>query len=142
MYEIYATLFDLLGRYPRIGFSLANAGLIVQFRLSDPDGIVTLNMRSKPVHNGMYVGYIPGEFTIEPDVVFEASSDLSNRFLQGRINIVRALMTAQIKTKGKTRKALKLVPSIEPAFQIYPRLLRKKGWNHPLASIILSRLEF
>lgn len=83
MYEIYATLFDLLGRDPRIGFSLANAGLIVQFRLSDPDGTVTLNIRGKPVHNGMYVGYILGECTIEPDGVFEASSDLSNRFLQG-----------------------------------------------------------
>lgn len=41
-------------------------------------------------------------------------------------------MTGQIKTKGKIRKALKPVSSIEPDFQIYPKLLREKGWNHLL----------
>jgi hypothetical protein len=132
VYEIYATLFDLLGRDPRIGFILANAGLIVQFRLSDPDGTVTLTMRDKPIRSGMYMDSIVGECTIESDIVLVTSSDLSNRFLQGKINIVRALMTGQIKTKGRTGKALKPVSSIEPVFQIYPRLLREKGWNHLL----------
>ena len=34
--------------HPQRGLKLANAGIIVQFRLSNPDGIVTLNMRDKP----------------------------------------------------------------------------------------------
>ena len=61
MYEIYATPFDLLGRDPRIDVSLANAGLMAQFGLSGPDGIVTLNMKEKTMRSGMYVDYILGE---------------------------------------------------------------------------------
>ncbi|UCD70880.1 MAG: hypothetical protein JSW70_07715 [Syntrophobacterales bacterium] len=49
MYEIYAALFDLLERDSQIGLRLANAGLVIQFRLSDPDGILTFNMRDKPM---------------------------------------------------------------------------------------------
>ena len=49
MYEFYAALFDLLGKDSQKGLRLANAGLVIQFRLSDPDGIVTLNMRNKPM---------------------------------------------------------------------------------------------
>jgi hypothetical protein len=58
MYEIYASLFDLLGRDSRIGLRLANAGLVVRFRLSDPDGMVTLNMRDKPMRNHLLKGAI------------------------------------------------------------------------------------
>jgi hypothetical protein len=49
MYEIYASLFDLLGRDSRIGLRLANAGLVVRFRLSDPDGMVNRNSRVRRI---------------------------------------------------------------------------------------------
>jgi hypothetical protein len=132
MYKTYATLFDLVGSDSQIGLVLANAGIVVQFRLSNPDGIVTLNMRDKPVRRGMYVDYVLGECDIEADVIFEVSADLSNRFLQGKVNIIRALTAGQIKAKGKTAKALKLMSFITPVFEIYPRLLKEKGWNHLL----------
>jgi hypothetical protein len=80
----------------------------------------------------MYVDSLVGEYTIESDVVPVTSSDLSNQFLQGKIDIVRPLIKGQIKTKGRTGKPLKPVSSIEPVFQIYPRLLKEKGWNHLL----------
>jgi len=132
MYEIYAALFDLLGRDSQIGLRLANAGVVIQFRLSDPDGIMTLNMRDKPMRSGMYVDYILGECDIEPDVVFETSSDLSNRFLQGKVNIIQALIKHQIRVKGRMGKVLILMQLIKPVFEIYPRLLREKGWDHLL----------
>ena len=132
MYEIYAALFDLLGRDSQIGLRLANAGVVIQFRLSDPDGIMTLNMRDKPMRSGMYVDYILGECDIEPDVVFETSSDLSNRFLQGEVNIIQALIKHQIRVKGRMGKVFKLMQLIKPVFEIYPRLLREKGWDHLL----------
>lgn len=132
MYEIYAALFDLLGRDSQVGLRLANAGLVIQFRLSDPDGIVTLNMRDKAMRGGMYVDYFLGECDIEPDVVFETSSDLSNRFLQGKVNIIQALIKHQIRVKGRMGKVLKLMQLIKLVFEIYPRLLREKGWDHLL----------
>lgn len=132
MYEIYGALFDLVGRDSQIGLRLANAGLVIQFRLSDPDGIVTLNLRDQPVRGEMYVDYILGECAVEPDVIFETSSDFSNRFLQGNVSMMRALFTGQIRAKGMVGKVLKLIPLIEPVFEIYPRLLREKGWDHLL----------
>ena len=132
MYEIYAALFDLLGKDSQIGLRLANAGLVIQFRLRDPDGIVTLNMRDKPMRRGMYLDYILGECAIETDVVFENSSDFINRFLQGKVNIMRALTKGQTKARGKVGKVLKLMPLIKPIFEIYPRLLRERGWDHLL----------
>lgn len=132
MYGVYGALFDLVGRDSGIGPRLANDGLVVQFRLSDPDGIVTLNLRDPPMRGGIYVDYILGECAIEPDVVFETSSDFSNRFLQGKVNILRALIRGQVSAKGMAGKALRFIPLIEPVFEIYPRLLRKKGWDHLL----------
>ena len=132
MDEIYATLFDLPGRDPRIGARLANAGLVVQFTLSNPNGIVTPKMRDKLMRSGMFGDYILGDSNIEPDVVFEIFSGLSNRFFRGQISIVRGLMKGQIKTKGRRGKALNAVPLIEPVLQIYPKLLRERGWNHLL----------
>lgn len=80
----------------------------------------------------MYVDYLLGECAIEPDVVFETSSDFCNRFLQGKANIIRALINGQTKAKGKVGKALKLMALIKPVFEIYPRLLREMGWDHLL----------
>lgn len=44
--------------HPQRGLKLANAGIIVQFRLSNPDDIVTLNMRDKPLRRGISVDYV------------------------------------------------------------------------------------
>jgi len=120
MYEIYGALFDLVGRDSGIGRRLANAGLVVQFRLSHPEGMVTLDLRGPPMRGGTYVDYILGECAIEPDVVFETSSDFSNRFLQGKVNILRALIKGQIRARGMVGMALRLIPLIEPVFEIYP----------------------
>ncbi len=84
------------------------------------------------MRRGMYVDYVLGECDIEANVIFEVSADRSNRFLKGKINIITALIAGQIKAKGKAKKALKLMPFIKPAFEIYPRLLKEKGWNHLL----------
>ena len=80
----------------------------------------------------MYVDYILGECAIESDVVFENSSDFINRFLKGKVNIIRALIMGQTKARGKVGNVLKLMPLIKPVFEIYPRLLRKGGWDHLL----------
>ena len=85
---------------PQRGLRLANAGIIVQFRLSNPDGIVTLNMRDEPLRRGIYVDYVLGECDNEPDIIFEVSSDLGNRSLHGKVNIIKALMQGQIKAKA------------------------------------------
>jgi hypothetical protein len=85
---------------PQRGLKLANAGIIVWFRLSNPDGIVTLNMRDEPLRRGIYVDYVLGECDNEPDIIFEVSSDLGNRSLQGKVNIIKALMEGQIKAKA------------------------------------------
>ncbi|MCK5554064.1 MAG: hypothetical protein KAJ09_13015 [Deltaproteobacteria bacterium] len=67
-----------------IGVSLANAGLLVQFRMSDPDGVVTLNMRDKPMRGGMYVDSIVGEFSIESDVVLVTLRTSAIDFSRGK----------------------------------------------------------
>jgi len=64
MYDVYATLFDLLGRESRIGFRLTNAGLVVPLRLNDPDDIVALTVRDKPMQSGTYGDYILGEVIV------------------------------------------------------------------------------
>ena len=66
----------------------------------------------------------------EPDVVFKQSAEFSNRFWQGKENVIAALAKRQVSARGSITKALALIPVIRPAFRIYPQVLAKLGKNH------------
>ena len=126
LYQVLGALFDRISQEPDMARRLLESKLIVRFRYKDPEGIVTVNMRSSPIT------YHFGESDLEPDVEMIQSGDTSHQFWQGKLNVARAIATRKVVTRGSVPKALALLPAVKPAFSLYPGVLRELGYEEML----------
>jgi hypothetical protein len=127
MYEIHQALFDRLATHAEIGPALAASNLIVRFRVHDPDGIITVKCLEKSEEKGKHISYVMGESPLQPDLTFTCSSDFYHRFWHGKVNIVSALLSQEAKAEGKISQAMKLLPALQPVYDLYPQILKEIG---------------
>jgi len=118
--------------HPLIGPKLARSKMVVRFQYTDPEAQITINFKEPPkdpaLAGNFYWG--TGPDIADPDVVFKQSADFSNRFWQGKENVIAALAKRQVSAQGSITKALQLIPAIRPSFRIYPKVLEKLGMKH------------
>jgi hypothetical protein len=133
-YACVGELMDRAKRDPRVGPKIAKAGIIIQFRYTQPEAVTTINARSQPTQPGAFVDVIHGPCALKPDVQMTMTADTSHAFWHGKVNLVAALAKRQIVATGPIPKILKLLPAIEPLYQAYPALLREKG----LSGLVLN----
>jgi hypothetical protein len=55
------------------------------------------------------------------------TADVAHEFWLGKISVPMAILTGKMVAKGPVNKALALLPSIKPAFKIYPDIYRSTG---------------
>lgn len=128
-------LYDEAKRDARVAPKIKASNLVIQFRYDDPRAVVTINAANPPTQEGAYFDVLWGDDTgLKPDVEMSMKSDVAHQFWHGKVNLVAALARRQIIAKGPIPKILKLLPSVEPMYQMYPRLLRELG----RADLILS----
>lgn len=128
-YETVGELMDRAKKDPRVGPKIAKAGIIIQFRYTDPEALTTINAKDKPTQAGAYVDIFHGESTLRPDVEMTMKADIAHAFWHGKVNLVAALAKKDIVAKGPIPKILKLLPAVEPLYKEYPALLREKGYE-------------
>ena len=58
------------------------------------------------------------------------NADFAHKFWHGKANLVTALTRRQVQAKGNVPKTLKLLPILNPAYDLYPKFLREKGLEH------------
>src|SRR5689334_452596 len=90
--EVFDVLIKDLLVHPIIGPKLARSKMIVQFEYTDPDTKITLNFKD-PIPGKNYAW---GDAGWEPDVVFKQSAEFSNRFWQGKENVIAAMAKRQV----------------------------------------------
>ena len=91
---------------------------------------ITIDFKNPPKDSRQAGSLFWGPVTCEPDVTFIQSADFSNRFWQGKENVIAALAKRQVTARGSISKALQLIPVIRPSFRIYPQVLEKLGKGH------------
>ena len=128
LYEILVEFYELLKNHPEIGPKLAQSNLCVQFRYKNPSAVITIDA------TGDDLKIIQGEFDGQPEVVLTMNADFAHAFWHGKANLVSALTRRQVKAKGNVPKTIKLLPILKPAYDLYPKYLRKKG----LGDLIMS----
>lgn len=128
-YECVGALMDRAKKDPNVGPKIAKSGIVIQFRYTDPEAITTINAKSKPTQPGAYVDVIHGPCDLKPDVTMSMKADVSHAFWHGKVNLVAALSKKQIVADGPIPKILKLLPAVQPLYQVYPALLREKGYS-------------
>lgn len=101
---------------------------VIQFRYDDPHAVVTINAAKPPTQPGALFDVLWGDNTgLKPDIEMSMKSDVAHQFWQGKVNLMAAIARRQIVTKGSLPKILKLLPAVEPMYEMYPRILRELG---------------
>lgn len=129
-YECVGGLMDRAKLDPKVGPKIAKAGIIIQFRYTDPDAVTTINARDKATQPGAYVDIIHGPCSLKPDVLMTMKADVSHAFWHGKVNLMTALAKRDIVAEGPIPKILKLLPAVQPLYKEYPALLREKGYGN------------
>ncbi len=125
--KVFDALMNELISHPLIGPKLARSKMIIQFQYTDPDAQITANFKDPAKDPKLAGDFVWGQTEWQPDVVFKQSADFSNRFWQGKENVIAALAKRQVTAKGSIPKALALIPIIRPAFRLYPTMLERIG---------------
>lgn len=112
----------------RIAPKICDSALVIQFRYEDPDGVVTINAAAPPTQMEAYFDVLWGnDIGLKPTIEMQMKADIAHQFWHGHINLMTALTRGQIIAKGPIPKILKLLPVVEPMYQMYPQLLRDSG---------------
>jgi hypothetical protein len=127
-YETVGELMDRAKKDPEVGPKIAKSRIIIQFRYTQPEAMTTVNAVGTPTQEGAFVDVIHGECSLKPDVVMSMKADTAHRFWLGKVNLVSALAKGEIETVGPIPKILKLLPAVKPLYNMYPDLLREKGY--------------
>ncbi len=128
LYACIGRLYDEAKRDARIAPKIKDSNLNIQFRYDEPLAIVTIRAASAPTQPGGFFDVIWGDDpTLKPDVEMSMKADVAHQFWHGKVNLMAALARRQIVAKGPIPKILKLLPAVEPMYEMYPRLLREMG---------------
>lgn len=134
LYVCFSRLYDESKCDSRIAPKIKDSNLVIQFRYDDPLAIVTINAAAPPTQPGAYFDVLWGEISSKPDVEMSMKADVAHQFWHGKINLMAALARRQIIAKGPIPKILKLLPAVEPMYEMYPRILRELGKSHLVVS--------
>jgi hypothetical protein len=128
-YECVGELMERAKKDPQVGPKIAKAGIVIQFKYTEPDAVTTVNGRSAPTQPGAFVDVYNGACELKPDVVMTMKADVAHAFWHGKVNLLDALAKKKIVATGPIPKILKLLPAVEPLYKVYPVLLREKGYD-------------
>jgi hypothetical protein len=131
--QFYDTVGELMNRAkldPEIGKKIAKAGVIIQFRYTEPDAITTVDAKNKPTQAGAFVDVFNGQSELKPDIVMTMKADTAHAFWHGKVNLLSALTKKDILLQGSQLKVLQLLPAVTPLYKVYPALLREKGYGY------------
>jgi hypothetical protein len=104
---------------PVLGPKLVATGVVLKVVTSEPDAVLVLDLSNKNIGLGS-----PDDAA---DATMRMSSDVANRFWQGKVNMPVAMARGQVKVEGRIGALLKLVPSTKQLFPAYRTLLEKDG---------------
>jgi hypothetical protein len=128
MHQILGALYDRVKSDARVAPRICEGKIIIQFRYDEPHGIATIDAAHPPTQPGAYCDVHWGEVpTLKPDVEMTMKADVAHQFWHGKVNLMAALTRRQIIAKGPIPKILRLLPAVEPVYEMYPRLLRELG---------------
>jgi len=137
LHRVFDRLFDLLSTDPGVGPRLRAKDTPQRFVF--PDLATTLDVwpadrkRVAAGHNLSWA-WDKKKPPREPDVVLEMTSDVANRYFQGKENVPLALATKKIAVReGDVRKALDLLPIVLPFHPKWVARMKSDGLTHLLA---------
>jgi hypothetical protein len=116
--EVMDRTFATMSEDPEMGPELRDADVPQRFEFGDLDLVVNIRA-ARPGEEGELHWEWSDDVDWEPKVRMTMSSEVANKYFQGRENIPIAIARRRIKTGGDVKAALKLIPISKPIYQHY-----------------------
>jgi hypothetical protein len=133
--QVFEHIFQLMNEHPEVGKTLRDAKAPHRFEISD------FGLEFNVTHaelaeeaEGRYLRWCwgpPPDW--EPLINLKMSSEVANRFFQGKENIAIAVAMGRVKLKGPLSRILELAPVTKPIHPVYRQWLKDEGNDHLLA---------
>jgi hypothetical protein len=125
VYRILGSFFESLIPLPQAAL-IHKVGGVVAFRFHHPEARIAW-VPENPAETGRDFRVVLGEPQPEPLLAFDQDADLANRFWQGKLDLAQALSRQQIRATGPLSRAMKLLPSLDEIYPLYPEHVRRLG---------------
>jgi hypothetical protein len=117
--EVMDRCFELMSADPDMGPRLRDADVAQRWEFPDLDLVVNVAPSSDGDSQHNLRWQWSDEVSWEPAVEMRMTSEIANRYFQGKENIAMAVARRHIKPSGDYKAALALVPVTKPVFPKY-----------------------
>ncbi len=119
--EVMDRTFTLMSEDPEMGPRLREADTPQEFKFPDLDMVV--NIRAGSLDEPNLAWEWRADVAWEPKVKLEMSSEIANRYFQGKENVAIAIARRRIKAGGDVKAALAIIPITKPLFARYREMI-------------------
>ena len=123
--EVIDEVFSMMDRDPDMGPKLRDADTPQRFEFTDFDAVVNIRA-ARPDEDGNLHWEWSDDVDWEPKVKMQMSSEVANRYFQGKENVPMAVARRRIKTSGDLKAALALIPITKPIYAQYRDYLERE----------------
>jgi hypothetical protein len=119
--EVMDRTFDLMSSDPDMGPKLREADTPQRWEFPDLELVVNIAASADPDEN--LVWQWSDDVDWEPEVRMTMTSDVANRYFQGKENVAIAIARRRIKAAGDLKAALAILPLTKPVFARYQAMI-------------------
>jgi hypothetical protein len=119
--EVVDRTFSIMSDDPEIGPRLREADTSQRFEF--PDVSLIVNIRPGRPDEPNLIWEWSDEIDWEPKVRMAMTSEIANRYFQGKENVAIAIARRRIKAAGDLKAALALLPLTKPVFARYRQMI-------------------
>jgi hypothetical protein len=122
--EVMDRLFTMMSEDEEMGPALRDADVPQRFEFDDVDMVMNVRARKGEEEDNLHWEWTD-EVDWEPRVQMKMSSEVANRYFQGKENIPLAIARRRIKTGGDIKASLALIPITKPVYARYRAMLEE-----------------
>jgi hypothetical protein len=126
--EVMDRLLTLMSEDEEMGPALRDADVPQRFEFEDVDMVMNVRARKGGEEANLYWEWTD-EVDWKPRVQMKMSSEVANRYFQGKENIPLAIARRRIKTGGDIKASLALIPITKPVYARY-RAMVAESYPH------------
>ncbi|HEY7962047.1 MAG TPA: hypothetical protein VID29_09015 [Solirubrobacteraceae bacterium] len=120
--EVMDRLFTIMSEDPQMGPRLRDADVPQRFEFDDMDMVMNIRAAAPGEGANLYWEWTD-DVAWKPKVQMKMSSEVANRYFQGKENIALAIARRRIKTGGDIKASLALIPITKPIYARYSAIV-------------------
>ena len=120
--EVIDRVFSMMDEDPDMGPKLRDADVPMRYEFDDVDLVANIRA-ARPGEDGNLHWEWSDDVDWEPRVKMAMSSEVANKYFQGKENVAMAIARRRIKSGGDMKAALALMPVTKPVFAQYRAML-------------------